>query len=86
MLDEIIKNKFKEIDRLKSSFVVSDFDSISSDRSFYNNLLTRQNSNKNSIIAEIKRRSPSKGILLKILMYLKRQKSMKKEAQLVYQY
>ena len=63
MLDEIIKNKFKEIDRLKSSFVVSDFDSISSDRSFYNNLLTRQNSNKNSIIAEIKRRSPSKGIL-----------------------
>ena len=43
MLDEIIKNKYKEIDKLKSSFVVSDFDNSSSDRSFYNNLLTRQN-------------------------------------------
>lgn len=78
MLDEIIKNKFKEIDRLKSSFVVSDFDSISSDRSFYNNLLTRQNSNKNSIIAEIKRRSPSKGILCEYLDVSKKAKEYEK--------
>ncbi|MEK9976475.1 MAG: indole-3-glycerol phosphate synthase TrpC [Gammaproteobacteria bacterium] len=78
MLDEIIKNKFKEIDRLKSSFVISDFDSISSDRSFYNNLLTRQNSNKNSIIAEIKRRSPSKGILCENLDVSKKAKEYEK--------
>ena len=63
MLDEIIKNKHKEIAQLKSSLDISKIDLSSIKKPFYKTLLSRQNSKKNSIIAEIKKKSPSKGIL-----------------------
>ena len=63
MLDEIIKNKHREIAQLKSSLDISRIDLSSIKKPFYKTLLARQNSKKNSIIAEIKKKSPSKGIL-----------------------
>ena len=64
MLDEIIKNKYKEVSQLKSSFDISKIDLSSKKKPFYETLLLRQNAKKNSIIAEIKKKSPSKGICL----------------------
>ena len=63
MLDEIIKNKLKEVSQLKSSFDISKIDISVPKKPFYETLLLRQSKKKNSIIAEIKKRSPSKGIL-----------------------
>ena len=63
MLDEIIKNKLKEVSQLKSSFDISKIDISAPKKPFYETLLLRQRSKKNSIIAEIKKRSPSKGVL-----------------------
>lgn len=63
MLDEIIKNKYKEISQLKSSFDISKIDLSSKKKPFYKSLLLNQNAKKNSVIAEIKKKSPSKGIL-----------------------
>ena len=63
MLDEIIKNKYKEISQLKSSFDISKIDLSSKKKPFYKTLLSHQNAKKNSVIAEIKKKSPSKGIL-----------------------
>ena len=63
MLDEIIKNKLKEVSQLKSSFDISKIDTSAPKKPFYETLLLRQSKKKNSIIAEIKKRSPSKGIL-----------------------
>ena len=63
MLDEIIKNKLKEVNQLKSSFDISKIDTSVPKKPFYETLLSRQGKKKNSIIAEIKKRSPSKGIL-----------------------
>ena len=63
MLDEIIKNKLKEVSKLKSSFDVSKIDISAPKKPFYETLLFRQSNKKNSIIAEIKKRSPSKGVL-----------------------
>ena len=62
MLDEIIKNKLKEVSQLKSSFDISKIDISGPKKPFYETLLLRQ-SKKKLIIAEIKKRSPSKGIL-----------------------
>ena len=58
MLDEIIKNKLKEVSKLKSSFDVSKIDISAPKKPFYETLLFRQSNKKNSIIAEIKKRSP----------------------------
>ena len=63
MLDEIIKNKLKEVSQLKSSFDISKIDTSAPKKPFYETLLLRQSNKKNSIIAEIKKRSPSKGML-----------------------
>ena len=63
MLDEIIKNKLKEVSQLKSSFDISRIDVSAPKKPFYETLLLRQGNKKNSIIAEIKKRSPSKGML-----------------------
>ena len=63
MLDEIIKNKLKEVSQLKSSFDISKIDVSAPKKPFYETLLLRQGNKKNSIIAEIKKRSPSKGML-----------------------
>ena len=63
MLDEIIKNKLKEVSQLKSSFDISKIDVSVPKKPFYETLLLRQGNKKNSIIAEIKKRSPSKGML-----------------------
>ena len=63
MLDEIIKNKLKEVTQLKSSFDISKIDISVPKKPFYETLLLRQGNKKNSIIAEIKKRSPSKGML-----------------------
>ena len=63
MLDEIIKNKLKEVSQLKSSFDISKIDASAPKKPFYETLLLRQGNKKNSIIAEIKKRSPSKGML-----------------------
>ena len=54
MLDEIIKNKLKEVSQLKSSFDISKIDASAPKRPFYESLLSRQGNKKNSIIAEIK--------------------------------
>ena len=54
MLDEIIKNKLKEVSQLKSSFDISKIDIRVPKKPFYETLLLRQSKKKNSIIAEIK--------------------------------
>jgi indole-3-glycerol phosphate synthase len=64
MLNEIINNKLKEVNLLKETLDVSSIDmdpNLKND--FYKKLLDNQNNKKNSIIAEIKRKSPSKGVL-----------------------
>ena len=70
MLDDIIKNKIKEIDLLRESQKLS-FDEACdlkySKRSFIGALQSKINDGKNAIIAEIKRCSPSKGYLNKNL-------------------
>ncbi len=64
MLLEIMKSKIKEIELLKSSIDTSSIpENTSNKRPFFDVLLDNQKLKKNSIIAEIKRRSPSKGIL-----------------------
>ena len=67
MLDEIIKNKLKEIETLKETIDIASIDTNKKNDSFYQKILKNQNSKKNSIIAEIKRKSPSKGILVEKL-------------------
>ena len=64
MLNEIINSKLKEVNQLKETLDISGININSSKKNhFYKRLLNNQNNKKNSIIAEIKRRSPSKGIL-----------------------
>ena len=46
MLDEIIKNKHREIDQLKSSLDISKIDLSSNKKPFYKTLLSRQHSKK----------------------------------------
>lgn len=64
MLNEIIKKKLKEIVSLKSSLNISNIKPNGNKKYFYKKLLDNQKSKKNSIIAEIKRKSPSKGVLI----------------------
>ena len=64
MLNEIINSKLKEVNQLKETLDISGININSSKKNhFYKRLLNNQNNKKNSIIAEIKRRSPSKGML-----------------------
>ena len=68
MLEEIIQNKLKEIEKLKQTIDIDSVDTTKKNNCFfYQKLLTNQNNKKNSIIAEIKRKSPSKGILVENL-------------------
>jgi len=67
MLDQIISNKLKEIELLKNKIDITSIDSNKKNIPFYQRILSNQNIKKNSIIAEIKRRSPSKGILIENL-------------------
>ncbi len=67
MLDEIIKNKLKEIEPLKQKIDITSIDTNKKNNPFYQKILKNQNLKKNSIIAEIKRKSPSKGILMENL-------------------
>ncbi len=67
MLDEIIRNKLREIEPLKQKIDISSIDINKKNKPFYQSILTNQNIKKNSIIAEIKRKSPSKGILVENL-------------------
>tara|TARA_B100000900_G_scaffold400211_1_gene403591 strand:+ start:1977 stop:2753 length:777 start_codon:yes stop_codon:yes gene_type:complete len=67
MLDKIINNKLKEIELLKNKIDITSIDSNKKNIPFYEKILANQNIKKNSIIAEIKRRSPSKGILIENL-------------------
>ena len=64
MLDEIINNKLREIEPLKQKLDIKSIDFSKKNNSFYHKILSNQNIKKNSIIAEIKRRSPSKGVLV----------------------
>ena len=46
MLDEIIKNKLKEVSQLKSSFDISKIDASAPKKPFYETLLLRQGNKK----------------------------------------
>ena len=64
MLNEIINNKLKEVNQLRETLDISGININSSQKNhFYKKLFNNQSNKKNSIIAEIKRRSPSKGML-----------------------
>ena len=64
MLNEIINNKLKEVNQLRETLDISGININSSKKNhFYKKLFNNQNNKINSIIAEIKRRSPSKGML-----------------------
>ena len=66
MLDEIIKNKSDEIKSLEliKDEMLSSINNLHLENSnFLNTLITKRNNNAIAIIAEIKRRSPSKGYL-----------------------
>ena len=64
MLNEIINNKLKEVNYLRETLDISNININSSRKNhFYKKLLDNQNNKRNSIIAAIKRRSTSKGIL-----------------------
>jgi len=67
MLNEIIENKLKEVELLKSTLDISSIDLSSKKNDFYKKLLNNQNKKDNSIIAEVKRKSPSKGVLVEDL-------------------
>ncbi len=64
MLEEIINNKLKEVEHLKKTIDIGSIDTSEKNNPFYKKILSNQNKKKNSIIAEIKRKSPSKGILV----------------------
>ena len=68
ILKKIIKNKEKKIEILKKSFLIDDLnEKISKINNFFNfkdKILNNEKSNKISIIAEIKKASPSAGIII----------------------
>ena len=66
VLDEIIANKRVEIERRKSEVPFSELESIVAQadvpRNFFR-AVTRKNSNETAVIAEVKRQSPSAGLI-----------------------
>tara|TARA_B100001564_G_scaffold356112_1_gene369652 strand:- start:2740 stop:3519 length:780 start_codon:yes stop_codon:yes gene_type:complete len=70
MLNKIIEDKKEEVEILKSSqqhSLVDVLDMKIEKRQFYNSLKNKIESGKNAIIAELKKHSPSKGVLNKNL-------------------
>ena len=69
ILGKIIKKKIEKIDKLKKSITIDSLkDKISKNKSFVNfkeKIENNINSNKISIIAEIKKASPSAGVIIK---------------------
>ena len=65
MLDEIIKNKLKEVSQLKSSFDISKIDVSAPKKPFYETLLLRQG-NKKFNHGRNKKRSPVRVYLIVI--------------------
>ena len=68
ILEKIIKNKEKKIDLLKKNLSIENLESkIEENKSFINfkeKIKKNENENKISIIAEIKKASPSAGIII----------------------
>jgi len=67
ILKKILQTKSNEIAKRKSRMSISDLEEIADDlgstRGFYNALASKVQSKKPAIIAEIKKASPSKGII-----------------------
>ena len=73
ILQNIIQKKIEKVDKLKKTFDLKTLDELINKNNSYINFKEKiennLNNNKTSIIAEIKKASPSAGIIIDVLLF-----------------